>query len=110
MKLLVDNQLPVALARHLTSLGHECEHVEAVNLDAASDAEIWQYASQRGSVVVVSKDEDFLYLASRAESAARLLWVRLGNCRTSALIEAFDRLWPRIEQALVSGERVVEIR
>jgi hypothetical protein len=36
--------------------------------------------------------------------------VRLGNCRTSALIEAFDKLWPRIEQALRSGERVVEIR
>jgi len=60
--------------------------------------------------VIVSKDEDFLYLASRAESAAPLLWVRLGNCRTSALIEAFDRLWPRIEQALVSGEGVVEVR
>ena len=109
MKLLVDNHLPVALARHLTSLGHDCEHVEAVHLHQASDAEIWQYASQRGSVVV-SKDEDFLYLASRAESAARLLWVRLGNCRTSALIETFDRLWPHIEQAFLSGERVVEIR
>jgi hypothetical protein len=36
--------------------------------------------------------------------------VRLGDCRTSALIEAFDRLWPRIEQALLSAERVVEIR
>ena len=60
--------------------------------------------------VIVSKDEDFLYLASRAESFAPLLWVRLGNCRTSALIEAFDRLWPRIEQALVSGEGVVEVR
>jgi len=109
VKLLVGNQLPAALARHLTSLGRECEHVEAVQLDTASDAEIWQYASPRGSVVV-SKDEDFLYLASRAESAARLLWVRLGNCRTSALLKAFDRLWPRIEQALVRGERVVEIR
>jgi len=109
VKLLVDNQLPVALARHLTSLGHDCEHVEAVHLDTASDAEIWEYAGQRGSVVV-SKDEDFLYLASHAESRARLLWVRLGNCRTSALIGAFDRLWPRIEQALLSGERVVEIR
>jgi hypothetical protein len=28
----------------------------------------------------------------------------------TALIEALDRLWPRIEQALLSGERVVEIR
>jgi len=109
VKLLVDNQLPVALAQCLTSLGHDCEHVEAAHLDTASDAEIWEYAGQRGCVVV-SKDEDFLYLASRAESPARFLWVRLGNCRTSALMEAFDRLWPRIEQALLSGERVVEIR
>jgi predicted nuclease of predicted toxin-antitoxin system len=109
VKLLVDNQLPLALARHLCSIRYDCEHVEAINLDAASDAEIWLYASQRGSVVV-SKDEDFLYLASRAESTARFLWVRLGDCRTSALTEAFDRLWPRIEQALPSGERVVEIR
>jgi predicted nuclease of predicted toxin-antitoxin system len=109
VKILVDNQLPVALARYLTALGHECEHVEAAHLDAASDAEIWQYASQRGSVLV-SKDEDFLYLASCAQSAARLLWVRLGNCRTRALIETFERLWPRIEQAPLSGERVVEIR
>ena len=109
MKFLIDNQLPVALARYLTSLGHDCEHVEAVHMESASDAEIWQYASRR-DCVLVSKDEDFLYLASSAEGPARFLWVRLGNCRTSALIEAFDRLWPRIEQALLSGERVVEIR
>jgi predicted nuclease of predicted toxin-antitoxin system len=88
VNLLVDNQLPVALARYLTSLGHDCEHVETVNLDAASDAEIWQYATQRGAVVV-SKDEDFLYLAARAESAARLVWVRLGNCRTSDLLRGW---------------------
>jgi hypothetical protein len=47
---------------------------------------------------------------SRAESAARLLSVHPGSCRTRALIEAFDRLWPRIEQTLLSGKRVVEIR
>jgi len=109
VKILVDNQLPVALARYLSSPGHECEPVEAVHLEAASDPEIWQYACQRGCVVV-SKDEDFLYLASRGESGASLLWVRLGNCRTKALIEAFERLWPRVEQAFLSGERVVEIR
>jgi predicted nuclease of predicted toxin-antitoxin system len=31
---------------------------------------MWQYATQRGSVVV-SKDEDFLYLASRAGMSTR---------------------------------------
>ena len=109
MRILVDNQLPVALAQYFTSIGHECEHVGAVSLDAASDTEIWEYASQAGSVVV-SKGEDFLYLANRHETPARLVWVRLGNCRTRALLEAFDRLWPRVEEALLRGERVVEVR
>ena len=109
MKLLVDNQLPVTLVRYFASAGHECQHVGDLHLDTASDAEIWQYACRQG-FVVVSKDEDFLYLAGRAEGAARLLWVRLGNCRTGALIEAFERSWPRIEHALLSGERVVELR
>jgi hypothetical protein len=34
----------------------------------------------------------------------------LGNCRTSALLQAFDRLWPEIEASLNAGDRVIEIR
>ena len=59
---------------------------------------------------IVSKDEDFLYLAGHSESKVRFLWVRLGNCRTAALLAAFDRLWPLIESSLKAGDRVIEIR
>jgi len=37
MSLLVDNQLPVALARHFTANGLDCIHVLDVGLDNADD-------------------------------------------------------------------------
>ena len=40
----------------------------------------------------------------------RLIWVRLGNCRTSFLLAAFDTFWPTIESCFAAGDRIVEIR
>ena len=68
MRFLVDNQLPVALARYLTSRGMESLHVLDVGLAQASDSGIWQHASA-GAWVVVSKDEDFLHRAARPGSS-----------------------------------------
>ena len=109
MKFLVDNQLPTALARFLASLGVDCQHVLDVDLGDASDAEIWEYASGN-DYVVVSKDEDFLYLANAPSAKARLIWIRLGNCRKKALLAAVESLWPKIEARLNAGERIIELR
>jgi predicted nuclease of predicted toxin-antitoxin system len=109
VKFLVDNQLPTALARLITSQGHECEHVLDIGLACSSDREIWEYA-RKGDRIVITMDDDFLYLANRSESEGRLIWVRLGNCRTSVLLAEFGRLWPRIVAALEGGERVVEMQ
>jgi predicted nuclease of predicted toxin-antitoxin system len=40
VKFLVDNQLPKALARFLTSRGSDCQHVLDIRLDGATDATI----------------------------------------------------------------------
>ena len=109
MKFLVDNQLPTALARLITSQGHECEHVLDISLARSSDREIWEYARETDRIVI-TKDDDFLYLANRPEPEGRLIWVRLGNCRTSELLAEFGRLWPRIIAAFEAGERVVEMQ
>jgi predicted nuclease of predicted toxin-antitoxin system len=106
---LVDNQLPTALARFLASRGVECQHVLDVDLGDASDTAIWDYAN-RNDCVVISKDEDFLYMANIPSAKARLIWVRFGNCRTKALLAAMERLWPRIEAGLKTGDRVIELR
>jgi predicted nuclease of predicted toxin-antitoxin system len=109
VRLLIDNQLPPALARFIdTELRCEARHVSDVGLRNASDVEVWQYASANG-FVLVSKDEDFTHMALR-DSNARLIWVRVGNCRRVFLVELFRRLWPNLLERLESGDRFIEIR
>lgn len=107
MKFLVDNPLVAALARWLAARGLDACHVSDVGLEEASDQCIWDYAVAQGRALI-SKDEDFLHLATRSEFA--LIWVRLGNCRKQALLAAFDALLLHLLTALAEGKRVVELR
>jgi predicted nuclease of predicted toxin-antitoxin system len=109
MKFLVDNQLPARLALHMRVLGHDCLHVLELALDEATDLEVWNHACADGRIVI-SKDEDFVYLANRPGDKGKLVWVRLGNCRNPALIDAFNRVHADLIAALSSGQRVVEVR
>lgn len=106
MKFLVDNQLPVALARWLSDRGADAVHVLDLGLDTTADIGLWSRAL--GELrIVISKDEDFFHLAHRDGDVGRFLWVRMGNCRTAALIARFERDWPRIQQSFASGHRIV---
>src|SRR5271156_6372685 len=109
MKLLVDNQLPLQLTVHLRHYGHERAHVLDLGLDVADDRVLWARAMGEGQVVV-SKDEDLVFLANRPDDKGRRIWVRLGNCRNTALLAAFDRVHDEMVRAIESGQRIVEIR
>ena len=110
MTLLVDNQLPLALARFLVTNDWVCIHVQDVGLETADDQTIWQYAKERG-LTIVTKDEDFQALATRQGSVPpQVVWVRLGNCRKVVLLEAFSRILPALRDMLAAGDAVVEIR
>ncbi len=77
-------------------------------MNPATDLEIWRRAGQAGEILI-TKDEDFAHLAASIKTGARLVWVRLGNCRSAHLLEVFDRLWQRIDAALLAGEEIIEI-
>lgn len=109
MIFLVDNQLPVALARHLQSSGLEAAHVTESGLERAGDREIWDYAKANGCAIV-SKDEDFLYLSASDTDGPPFVWVRLGNCRNTTLLAAFDAVLPQLLSAIDAGAKVIEIR
>lgn len=110
MTLLVDNQLPLALARYLAANGWECAHVQDVGLEAAEDRTIWQYAKERG-LTIITKDEDFQALANRQRSIPpQVVWVRLGNCRKTVMLEASSRILPALRSKLAAGDAVIEIR
>ncbi len=109
MKFLVDNQLPVALARYLSAQGYVASHVLDVDLDEADDAAIWRWAGKEGWTII-SKDEDFFHFANQSKGAMQVVWVRLGNCRKQTLLATFGKLMPQIVNALEQGTRIVEIR
>jgi predicted nuclease of predicted toxin-antitoxin system len=110
MKLLVDNQLPLALARYLTANGFDCLHVQDINMGATADRVIWEHAKAHG-MVILTKDEDFPLMADRQGSIPpQVVWVRLGNCRKAALLQAFVSLLPDLRTLLDDGGSVIEIR
>ncbi len=108
MKFLVDNQLPAAVAHWLAGKGHDAIHVLDRDLAQADDRQLWALACQEERIVV-SKDEDFFILAGHSIAGSRL-WLRVGNCRKQALLTMLEAAWPAIEQALLTGQRVVELR
>ena len=108
MRFLIDAQLPPALARWLETEGHQATHVQDHDLLGATDSEIWAQAQCLGAVIV-SKDEDFVYLRTLKPEGPPLVWVRMGNTTRRQLLAWFAELLPKIELALANGEGLIEI-
>jgi predicted nuclease of predicted toxin-antitoxin system len=108
-KLLIDAQLPPALARAIAQLGHLSEHVLDIGLLQASDDAIWRYAEASGAILI-TKDEDFAIRGRRALETVPVVWLRLGNTSRKALLERFLPLIPQVMLLIAGGETLVEIR
>jgi predicted nuclease of predicted toxin-antitoxin system len=109
VKFLVDNQLPHALAKLLENLGHHAVHVLDIELGRVDDLTIWAYAAQNGCTII-SKDADFADLALLGRTEARLIWVRIGNCRKSVLLEAFKNALKPNRNLSVSFSTLFEVK
>lgn len=111
MIFLVDAQLPPALARALSELGHDAIHVMDIGLDTASDRTIWKQAVERGAVII-TKDEDFVGSGPDrfGVPAPPVVWIRFGNVSRKALLQRFLPLLPKVIELIGKGEAVVEIR
>ncbi len=84
MKLLLDQNLSPRLIRDLVDLFPESAHVRELNLQSASDIELWSYAAQHG-FVIVSKDADFHQMSFLYGHPPKVVWIRRGNCSTAEI-------------------------
>lgn len=107
MRFVVDENLPVALARWLVEQGFAAEHTRTLGLNATPDLDVVE-AARRLEAVVVSKDKDYLTLARN--DGPPLISLRIGNMSTREVIATCSRVWPQVVEALAKGERVVEVR
>ena len=108
MHFLVDAQLPPAMVRWLEAKGHTAEHVQDSRLLDAVDAAIWRYALSHNAIIL-TKDEDFSVRSITAPPGPPVVWIRIGNTATQVLLERLGALWPDIERALESGEKLIEV-
>ncbi len=79
-------------------------------MGATDDQVIWEYAKSH-DMTIVSKDEDFQLMVDRQGSIPpQVVWVRLGDFRKAALLQAFATLLPDLRTLLDDGGSVIEIR
>lgn len=58
---------------------------------------------------IVSKDEDFARLTLVRPEPVAVVWLRMGNCRTTVLLATLERAWPDLAAQLDAGARLIEI-
>ena len=109
MRFLVDTQLPATLGRWLRERGHQTEHVLEIGLAQSKDTLIWRHAQEQDAVII-TKDEDYAEWVRRGRPGPQVVWLRLGNSSTRALLVWLEPLLPRIVHELEQAGRLVEVR
>ncbi|MGH9386261.1 MAG: DUF5615 family PIN-like protein [Vicinamibacterales bacterium] len=107
MRILVDAQLPPALARKLIDLGQAVEHVADCGLIRATDSAIRAYAAAT-EAVIMTKDEDFAVYQILHDGPS-VVWLRIGNTRRAALLRRIEAEYETIVAAIERGETLIEI-
>ena len=108
MRFIVDAQLPPALARWLSAMGHEADHVADVGMQAASDTVIWDFALDTGAAII-TKDEDFAQRKVLSDAGPAVVWIRLPNTRRRELLGWFETVLPHIVSSLGRDEILIEV-
>jgi predicted nuclease of predicted toxin-antitoxin system len=105
MKLLFDHNLSPKLVAQLIDLYPQSSHVALIGLSTASDITVWQYARQEG-YCLVTKDSDFNDLLTTSGFPPKVIWIRLGNCRTAevaALLRKYHEVIIAFSEDMVVG-------
>ncbi len=86
MKLLFDHNLSPRLVRLVSDLFPDSLHVFAAGMAEHEDSSIWSYAAANG-YAIVSKDSDFVLRSLLYGAPPKVIYLQIGNCPTSAVVE-----------------------
>jgi predicted nuclease of predicted toxin-antitoxin system len=90
MKLLFDQNVSFKICRYIEDVFPGSTQVRLLGLDRADDRTIWDYAQANG-FTLVSHDADFAEMAVLFGPPPKVVWLRVGNCSTSMLINLLHR-------------------
>ena len=86
MKLLFDHNLSPRLVSRLADLFPDSTHLYTLGMDREADYEVWIYA-QSNDFTIVTRDGDYNELLVLRGFPPKIVWIRRGNCSTSAIEE-----------------------
>jgi predicted nuclease of predicted toxin-antitoxin system len=86
VKLLLDENLSDRIIYRIFDLYPNSEHVKTLGMINTDDAVIWEYA-KTNEFVIVSKDSDFHQRSLLYGAPPKFIYLRIGNCPTSQIIQ-----------------------
>jgi predicted nuclease of predicted toxin-antitoxin system len=104
VKLLLDENLSPRLARALCVHFPGSRHLEECGLEGVNDGQIWQYAIDHG-YAIVSKDSDFADRSALRGGPPKVIWLRIGNCKTVRAEFVLMNLASLIQDFLLRSEQ-----
>jgi predicted nuclease of predicted toxin-antitoxin system len=106
VSLLFDANLSPRLVRLLEDLFPGSSHVFDAGELLTDDLLIWDFA-KRNSFTLVSKDADFQRLSARRGAPPKVIWIRFGNCPTSAIETALRERRGEVENFVRDAEAAI---
>lgn len=104
MKLLLDQNISWKLVKQLEAVYPEIAHVKTTLSVNAEDRHIWQYAADN-DFVIVSKDDDFEQRSILFGHPPKVIWVRLGNCKSVEIEDLLKSSLGAIENFVNDDEK-----
>ena len=90
MKLLLDQNLSRKLIKEIETIYPGSCHLTAILPENSSDRDIWIYAQENG-FAIVTKDDDFEQRSILLGHPPKVIWLRLGNCKSEAVVTLLRR-------------------
>lgn len=106
MKLLFDQNISPKIVKQLEDVFPEAKQVRHLNLENASDMEIFEFAKSHG-YAVVTFDSDFVDLNIVKGFPPKIIWLRTGNLTTRSIAAFLQRnIWV-IQNFIISEENEI---
>jgi predicted nuclease of predicted toxin-antitoxin system len=106
LKLLFDHNISHKLVPRLADLFPDSTQTRLLNLSRTNDSQLWLIAKTHG-FVFVTKDKDVAELAILRGAPPKILWLRMGNCKTAVIERVLRFNFRAIESFVANPEQVV---
>ena len=106
MKLLFDHNISHRLVEQLHDIFPGSTQTRLLNLARGRDSDLWQLAKLRG-LVFVTKDRDVAELATLRGAPPKVVWLRMGNCKTKVVEFALRANVEAIRNLIDDPDKVV---